>query len=50
MAVVFPVVMYGRESWTIKKADDKELMLLSYGVEENSWESLGLQGDPTRPS
>ena len=49
-AMVFPVVMYGCESWTIKKADDKELMLLSYGVEENSWESLGLQGDPTRPS
>ena len=49
-AMVFPVVMYGYESWTIKKADDKELMLLSCGVEENSWESLGLQGDPTRPS
>ena len=27
--MVFPVVMYGCESWTIKKA---ELMLLNYGV------------------
>ena len=26
-----------------------ELMLLNYGVGENSWESLGLQGDPTSP-
>ena len=25
-------------------------MLLNYGVGEDSWESLGLQGDPTRPS
>ena len=48
-AMVFPVVMYGCESWTIKKADDKELMLLSCGVGEDSWESLGLQGDPTSP-
>ena len=28
----------------------KELMLLNCGVEEDSWESLGLQGDPTSPS
>ena len=26
-AMVFPVVMYGCESWTIKKAEPKELML-----------------------
>ena len=31
-ATVFPVVMYGCESWTIKKADYKELMLLNHGV------------------
>ena len=33
-AVVFPVVMYGCESWTIKKAEHqrKELMLLNCGV------------------
>ena len=44
-SMVFPVVVYGCESWTIKK----ELMLLNCGVGENSWESLGLQGDPTSP-
>ena len=46
-AVVFPVVMYGCESWTIKKAEAKELILLNCGVGEDSGESLGLQGDPT---
>ena len=33
-AMVFPVVMYGCESWTIKKADTEELMLLNCGVGE----------------
>ena len=33
-AVVFPVVMYGCESWTVKKAE--ELMLLNCGVGEDS--------------
>ena len=46
----FPVVMYGCESWTIKKLSTKELMLLNCGVGEDAWESLGLQGDPTSPS
>ena len=51
-AMVFPVVMYGCESWTIKKAESKidpfelwcwrRLLVLE--------KSLGLQGDPTRPS
>ena len=49
-AMVFPVVMYGCESWTVKKAEPKKLMLLNCGVEEDSCESLGLQGDPTSPS
>ena len=35
-AMVFPVVRYGYESWTIKKADTEELMLLNYGVGEDS--------------
>ena len=35
-AVVFPVVMYGFESWTIKKVSSEELMLLNYGVGEDS--------------
>ena len=49
-AMVFPVVMYGCESWTIKKAEHQKMMLLNCGVGEDSWESLGLQGDPTSPS
>ena len=35
-AMVFPVVMYGCQSWTIKKAEPEELMVLNYGVEEDS--------------
>ena len=49
-AMVFPVVVYGCENWIVKKAEYKELMLLTCGVGEDSWESLGLQGDPTSPS
>ena len=35
-AMVFPVVMYGCESWTVKKAECQELMLLNCGVGEDS--------------
>ena len=49
-AMVFPVVMYGCESWTIKKAERRELMLLTVVLEKTLEESLGLQGDPTSPS
>ena len=35
-AMVFPVVMYGCKSWTTKKAEAEELMLLNCGVGENS--------------
>ena len=42
-AMVFPVVIYGCESWTIEKLSTKKLMLLSCGVGEDSQESLGLQ-------
>ena len=55
-AMVFPVVMYGCESWTVKKVEywrklsTEELILLNCGVREDSWESLGLPGDPTSPS
>ena len=42
--------MYGCESWTVKKAECEEFMLLNCGVGEDSWKSLGLQGDPTSPS
>ena len=35
-AMVFPVVMYGCESWTIKRLSIKELMLLNCGIGEAS--------------
>ena len=35
-AMVFPVVMYGCESWTIKKAEHRKLMLLNSDVGEDS--------------
>ena len=44
-AMVFPVVMYGCESWTLKKAECQNC-----GVGEDSCKSLGLQGDPPSPS
>ena len=37
--------------WNLeRKLSAKELMLLKFGVGEDSWESLGLQGDPASPS
>ena len=41
-ATVFPVVMYGCETWAIKKADQRTDAFELLG-------SLGLQGDPTSP-
>ena len=35
-AMVFPVVRYGCESWTVKKASAEELMLLNCGIGEES--------------
>ena len=35
-AMVFPIVRYGCESWTIKKAEHLRLMLLNCGVGEDS--------------
>ena len=35
-AMVFPVVMYGCESWTVKKAERQRLILLNCGVGEDS--------------
>ena len=35
-AMVLPVVMYGCESWTVKKLSTEELMLLNCGVGEDS--------------
>ena len=35
-AMIFPVIMYGCESWTVKKAECQGLMLLNCGVGEDS--------------
>ena len=35
-ATVFPVVMYGCESWTVKKAEHQRIELLNCGVGEDS--------------
>ena len=49
-AMVFPVVKYVCKSWTIKNAEHWRIDALSYGVGEDSWEFLGLQGDQTSQS
>ena len=47
ITMIFLVVMYECENWTIKKLSTKELMLFNCGVGE---ESLGLQGDQSSQS
>ena len=49
-AMVFPVVMYGLESWTIKKAEHQRIDAFELWCWKRLWESLGLQGDPTSQS
>ena len=49
-AMFFPVVIYGCESWTIKKAECRRIDTLNCGVGEDSWECLVLQGDQTSQS
>ena len=49
-AMVFLVVVYGCESWTVKKAECQRTDVLNCGGGEDSWESLELKGDPTSPS
>ena len=49
-AMIFPVVTYDCESWAIKKAEHWRIDAFEEDVRENSWESLGWQGDPTSPS
>ena len=40
-AMVFPVVMYGCESWTIKKAEHQRIDAFELWCWEDSWDSLG---------
>ena len=48
--MVFPVVTYGCESWTVKKAERRRIDAFELWCGEDFLESLGLQGDPTSPS
>ena len=48
-AMVFPVVSMNVRVGLWRKLSTEELMLLNCGAGEDSWESLGLQGDPTSP-
>ena len=43
-AMVFPVVMYGSECWTVKKAERQRIDALA--SMKTLKESLGMQGDP----
>ena len=48
--MVFPAVMYGCQSWTIKKAKHWRIDAFELWCGEESWESFGLQGDPSSSS
>ena len=49
-AMVFPVVMYGCESWTVKKAEHRRIDAFELWCWRRLLRILGLQGDPTSPS
>ena len=49
-AMVFPVVMYRCESWTVKKAEHQRIEAFDCGAGEDSRESLGLHRDQTSQS
>ena len=49
-AMVFPSVMYGCESWTIKKAEHQRIDVSELWCWIRHLRVLGLQGDPTSPS
>ena len=49
-AMVFPVAMYGCESWTIKKAERQKIDAFELWCWRRLLKSFGLQGDPTSPS
>ena len=48
--MVFPVVMYGCETWTIKKAEHQRMDAFELWCWRKLLESLGLQGDQTNQS
>ena len=48
-AMVSPVVMYGCESWTVKKAECRRIDAFELWCWRRLLRVLGLQGDPTSP-
>ena len=48
-AMVFPVVMYGCESWTVKKAECQRIDAFELWCWRRLFKSRGLRGDPTSP-
>ena len=48
-AIVFPVVMYGYESWSIKKAEHQRTDAFELWHWEDSWESLDYKIWPVNP-
>ena len=48
-AMVFPVVMYGCESWTVKKTEHRRIDAFELWCWRRLLRVLGLQGDPTSP-
>ena len=49
-AIVLPVVMYGYESWTIKKAEHQRINAFELWYWRRLLRVFGLQGDPTSQS
>ena len=49
-AMVFPVVMYGYESWTIKKAEHQRVDAFGLWCLRRLSRVSWIQGDPTSPS
>ena len=49
-AMVFPVVMYGCENWTVKKAEHQRIDAFELWCWRRLLRVPGLQGDPTSPS
>ena len=49
-AMGFPVVMYGCESWTVKKAEHQRIDAFELWCWRRPLRVPGLQGDPASPS
>ena len=48
-AIVFPVVMYGCETWNAKKAERQRIDAFELWCWRRLLRALGMQGDPTSP-